>query len=236
MKNYVRYNFNWNLDATGKPRYEILGAINDAVQDVGFALRRFANWKEDGNISIRFPLTQPEDIARIADFDKKVEAFSKKFEKYGFTWMDYTGKLRQPRVLKDEKGVIYASSDVVASVVRQRQQKVEMAYHNQSAGVRFNIVVTDWVVIGEGSQVRDKSAMLRDFFRRRIAKGHTTGEFVIDNHPELHHDQVAIFGMDANGNMVPVLTPRLPYKMDVEHLNTYLQKRNFLPLGKVEFN
>lgn len=237
MKNSVRYIFNWSKDSSSHTSSLIVQAINKAKDEVGYTWHSYVSWHGNHGIVVKFPICRPDDVARIAAFDALVNEFSKQFEDNGFEWEEKLIRFRQPRVLKNTAGAFFASSDVVAKVTRQRVQKVAMAYFNQSAGVRFTIDVKDWVIMGEGCHVHKMASLVREHFRKKDVKTTTAiQDFVKRYSATLHNDQVIIYGIDDQGNMVPVLTPRDKFELNIEQLNEWLQTRNYLPMGQVEFN
>lgn len=234
MKNYVTYNFNWLLEDNSAEIHKVLG---DLVYASGFDAASVIRSQGMENSNITFYITRPDDVARIAAFDAAMREAVKVFEADGFTWVDNTSNMRQPRIMKNTKGVFFGSGDIVAKVTRQRHKKVKMVYFNQSAGVTFAIEVADWVIVGEENHVNNMTSLLREHFRRKEAvDSDAVINFINAYEGALNTDQVIVFGMCAQGNMAPILTSRPRFELDIDQVNEFLRTRNFMPLGKIEFN
>lgn len=233
MKNTVTYVLGWDNTSA-------LGLSNLIMEDIRAAETKAGlfsgkDWMHPGRLRMRFHIRRIEDFARLAEFDELLNEFSKNYTDNGFEWEERNSKLRQPRVILVNGTQLFASPDVVSCVTRQREQKVQMAYFNQSAGVRYALNVSHWVIVGEDCHVHKMASIIRGQLRRRNETGEPVADFISRYQADLSTDQIQVYGMDKQGLLAPMIPPRDAYEINMARLNDYLTARNFLPMHQVDF-
>lgn len=230
MTNKVVYKFEWVDTDASELIHKTLG---DLVYGSGYAIENMIRSQDMHSSMVTFYVKAPNDVARIASFDAALNVAVSTYDKYGFTWVDNTRDLRQPRVMRASATQVYVATDSILNSTRQRNKSVSMQYINPAAKIDCTIDVTDWVVVGEICYVGKVSSLLRDFFRRSDV---TVVDFITAYPDVINSDQAMIYGMNKAGLTVPITTPETMCELNMEQVNDWLRARNFLIFGEIAIN